>query len=177
MSNDEPDACDSIDRRTERALTEPLSVLTPDGTPVEDPDATIVAVVSHSGASYTVDVRAGRCECPDAEHRNPDGGCKHVRRARVALGREPVAARVLDTVDPDPQLGANAPGPAVATADGGIVDAGDDAVILDDGRDDDDDAGRPDGCACAGLGGELECFACHLEGFDEPNPDPPERDE
>jgi len=31
---------------------------------------------------------------------------------------------------------------------------------------------RPTACACWGQE-DLACFACHLEGFDEPNPNPP----
>jgi len=109
-----------LDDRTERALTEPLSAVSVDGTPLEG-DETIVSVVSHSGESYDVDVREGRCSCPDARHREPEGGCKHVRRARVALGRETVDARTLRAVDVDDTLGASAPGPRVATSDGGVV--------------------------------------------------------
>jgi hypothetical protein len=104
-----------IDDRTRRALTETLTVLTPDGTPVENPDRTSFSVTSASGATYTVDLASGDCECADAEYRAPAGGCKHVRRARLATGREPVPA----TVDTDPSLGEHVTAP-VAT-DGGVV--------------------------------------------------------
>jgi len=109
-----------LDDRTERALTEPLSAVSVDGTPLEG-DETIVSIESHSGESYDVDVREGRCSCPDMRHREPEGGCKHVRRARVALGRDTVDARTLRAVDVDDTLGASAPGPRVATSDGGVV--------------------------------------------------------
>ena len=56
-----------------RALTEPLSVLALEGTPVESRDATVVMVVSGTGESYHVDVREGRYTRPDAEY-NLNGG-------------------------------------------------------------------------------------------------------
>lgn len=165
-------ADDSIDiePRTRRALEEPLTVVALDGTPVEDPGATVVLVVSHSGEQYRVDARAGVCECPDSEHRDPDGGCKHVRRARAALDREPLDARVVAAVDVDEHLGANAPGPVVAASDGGteIIDAGNDGTIIDDEEDTDD--GRPDDCDCGAWNADegLPCWPCAREGFDEP---------
>jgi predicted nucleic acid-binding Zn finger protein len=164
MTQNEFDAPDSIDPRTERALTEPLTVLDHDETPVESRETTVVTVTSHSGKTYDVDAASGACSCPDARHREPEGGCKHVRRARVALGREPVAARTIRALEVDPQLGANAPGPRVATSDGGIIDAGDDGEIIDD------DDGRPEGCDCADFHDDaaLPCFECYREGFDQP---------
>ena len=156
-----------LDDRTERALEEPLSVVTLDGTPVESTDETIVMVVSHSGESYHVDAAVGRCECPDHKHR--DAECKHIRRARIELGQTTLDSRVLAAVDIDSQLGANTPGPQVATSDGGIIDAGDDGEILDESSDGSDD-GRPDDCDCgdwnAGLG--LPCWPCYREGFETP---------
>ena len=144
------DSSIEVDKRTERALTEPLSAVSVDGTPLEG-DETIVSVVSHSGESYQVDVREGRCTCRDFRHREPENGCKHVRRARVALGRDTVDARTLRAVDVDDTLGASAPGPRVVTSDGGVVggDVDDDtdeptvreavegAEILDEGEGDD----------------------------------------
>jgi hypothetical protein len=157
-----------VEPRTERALSEPLSVVSLDGTPVESTDETIVMVVSHSGESYHVDAEVGRCECPDHKHR--DAECKHIRRARIELGETTVDSRVLAAVDVNEQLGANAPGPRVATSDGGIIEAGDDGEILDE-QDPDDD--RPDDCDCgdwnAGL--DLPCWPCYRDGFEEPNPD------
>lgn len=170
MTNHEPDALDSIDRRTRRALVEPLTVLDHDEMPVENRETTVVTVTSASGTTYDVDVVTGACSCPDARHRSPEGGCKHVRRARVAVGAEPVDARTIRALDVDPQLGANAPGPRVATSDGGIVDAGDDGVVLDDDADADDDDGRPDDCDCGGFhdDAELPCWPCYRDGFETP---------
>jgi hypothetical protein len=170
-TNDAPDR-ESIEPRTRRALTEPLSVLSLDGTPVRDTEETIVQVVSHSGESYRVDVLEGRCTCPDAEYNlAPDESCKHARRARAVLGVEPVDSRVIDAVEVDENLGANAPGPVVATADGGIIDAGDEGVILDEGDE------RPEGCSCHSPEQELPCWPCYRRGFDVPNPEEPGADE
>ena len=169
MNHDEPDAPDRIDRRTERALAEPLTVLDHDETPVDDADTTIVTVTSASGSTYDVDVRAGACSCPDARHREPEGGCKHVRRARVALGRDVVDADTIRALDVDEQLGAFAPGPRVAVSDGGIVDAGDDAELVDDT---DADTERPADCDCVAFHDDaaLPCWPCWRDGFDEPHP-------
>jgi len=89
-----------LEKRTRRALEEYITILPNAG---NGDGETIVTAVSESGSSYTVDVREGRCGCPDSEHRNPDGGCKHLRRARFALGlrRVPEAPHV----DIDPRLG------------------------------------------------------------------------
>jgi hypothetical protein len=113
-----------IEKRSRRALTEAMSVVTVDGFPVDG--ETVVCVISSSGNSYTVDIREGRCECRDIEYNLPDGDrevCKHVERARVATGAEPIDATVVQSLgtEIDDQLGANASGPVVATSDGGAV--------------------------------------------------------
>jgi hypothetical protein len=121
----------SVDDRTRRAVAETLTVLTPDGTPVEDPDRICFSVTSASGATYIVNLASDDCDCADAEYRAPAGGCKHVRRARLATGRDAVPA----TVDADDQLGEHV---ATAATDGGVVPEAetDHAEIVDD----DDDA-------------------------------------
>ena len=162
--------------RSRRALTEPLSVVTLDGMPVDD--ETVVSVVSHSGENHTVDVVEGRCTCKDAEFNLPDGDrevCKHVERARVATGREVLDAAVIRHLgdEIDPQLGAHADGPTVATSDGGITVATDDGEIIDDDTDDEDEVEdtdeRPDDCECRRfeLGvDDLPCWACYRDGFE-----------
>jgi hypothetical protein len=159
-----------VEPRTERALSEPLSVVSLDGTPVESTDETIVMVVSHSGETYHVDAEVGRCECPDHEHR--DARCKHIRRSRVALGLQPVDSRVLAAVDVDATLGANAPGPIVATSDGGIIDAGDEGVVLDgdESTEESGQDGRPEDCDCGDWNAhaDLACWPCFRDGFEEP---------
>lgn len=164
--------------RSRRALTEPLSVVTLDGMPVDD--ETVVSVVSHSGENHTVDVVEGRCTCKDAEYNLPDGDrdvCKHVERGRVATGRQVLDAAVIRHLgdEIDPQLGAHADGPTVATADGGITVATDDGEIID-GDDDTDavedageDDGRPEDCECRRFetgGVDLPCWACYRDGFE-----------
>ncbi|QLG49106.1 hypothetical protein [Natrinema halophilum] len=122
---------DTLDERDVRALEEYLTVTPEIGRARGADDLTLVT--SQSGKEYLVDVREGVCECPDSEYRHPDGGCKHVRRARIAMGHETVDARTLAELDVDPRLGEHANGPRVATSDGGVTGAiaGDDAEILE----------------------------------------------
>jgi predicted nucleic acid-binding Zn finger protein len=113
---------DSIASRTRRALEEPLTVLTTDLKPIQDRGVDVVTVTSHSGSEYEVNVNDGRCTCPDWEYNlDDDEACKHLRRARIALGRESVSTDTIARLDVDANLGANAPGPAVATSDGGVI--------------------------------------------------------
>jgi len=145
-----------LEPRTRRALEESMSVLTPDFFPVTDKTRSVLSVTTGSGSTYHVDVREGRCTCPDQEHRNPEGGCKHLRRARIATGRTPVPAGVFGSVDIADDFGANVDASAkIATADGGIVNAG-------------DDDGRPDECDCLPSFDELPCWPCYRDGFDDP---------
>jgi predicted nucleic acid-binding Zn finger protein len=59
-------------------------------------------VVSHSGNEYLVDLREGRCSCPDAEYNlDPDEPCKHELRAALYAGR-------LDTTELREKLDATA---------------------------------------------------------------------
>jgi hypothetical protein len=122
----ERESQDSIDikPRLRRALEEPLSVVSVDGTPICG-DVSIVSVESHSGKSYTVDVREGRCNCRDAQYNlGDDQRCKHQIRAEIALGRSPVPVRAAETVDVDAVLGEHTDATLqFATADGGIIDA------------------------------------------------------
>lgn len=122
---------DQIEDRTRRALAERLTVLTPDGTPVENPNRTRFSVTSASGATYQVDLATESCDCADAEYRDPAGGCKHVRRCRLATGRDAVPT----AIDADDQLAEHVATPAT---DGGVVPEGetDHAEIVDDGAGD-----------------------------------------
>jgi len=133
-SSDKADGTDGsteLDKRDVRALTEVHSVLDDVGRARDAPD--LYLVVSGSGSEYMVDLRTESCECADARHRDPDGGCKHVRRAQFATGARDVPAWV-DTDGLDDQLGEHVSGARVAATDGGadIIDAGDDAEIVDD---------------------------------------------
>lgn len=107
MSTQESHGNESIEGRTERALTESM-VVHPEG-------GEIFTVVGENGnGEYRVDAREGRCTCPDHKHRGVR--CKHLRRVAFATGEVPVPEGV------DPLLGEHVDGPArpVAT-DGGVA--------------------------------------------------------
>lgn len=160
MTPNDTDANESIDldRRTRRAATECMTVMDDVGD-ARDAPGLFVVVGENGGGEYLVDTHTGACTCPDAEHRNPDGGCKHVRRARMASCETPVPAGV----DADDQLGdhVSADSTPRAVADGGeIVVAGDDGEILDETTDAQD--GDADPCECNGLDADrLVCFHCY----------------
>ena len=70
-----------LDERSRRARVEPMSVLAlGDG---------LYEVESGRGATYLIDVEAGRCTCPDHVFRNVR--CKHLRRVAIEIteGRTP----------------------------------------------------------------------------------------
>jgi predicted nucleic acid-binding Zn finger protein len=88
MTDYEPDGNERIDSRTERALTQYLTVLADVGRAKGADD--LFLVVSQSGTEYLVDRREGRCTCPDHEHRGVR--CKHLRRVAFATGERAVPA-------------------------------------------------------------------------------------
>jgi hypothetical protein len=51
----------------------------------------VYEIRSASGNRYTVDVAGGTCTCLDWQQREPDGGCKHLRRidAEIKAGDVP----------------------------------------------------------------------------------------
>lgn len=51
----------------------------------------VYEVHSESGNTYRVDVASGTCTCLDWQQREPDGGCKHLRRvdAEIKAGDVP----------------------------------------------------------------------------------------
>ncbi len=81
MSNEDCETKDSIETRTERALTECMTVL-PDHGRAEDAPGLFVVVGENCNGEYLVDTRTESCECKDAKYRDPEGGCKHIRRWR-----------------------------------------------------------------------------------------------
>ena len=116
MTDYEPDGNERIDSRTERALTQYLTVLADVGRATGADD--LFLVVSQSGSEYLVDTREGRCECDDHHYRGVR--CKHLRRVAFATGERPVPASV-DGVDP--QLGGHTDEtPRRAVSDGGVVE-------------------------------------------------------
>ncbi|MDQ2072829.1 hypothetical protein RBH20_09810 [Haloarcula sp. H-GB4] len=166
---------DSIADRTRRALEQYLTV-TPDVGQARGAEG-IALVTSQSGSEYIVDTLEGRCECRDAEYR--DVVCKHIRRARFAMGLDAIPADAVAACDVDPDLGQHCDAELrVAAADGGIIIAGDDGEILD-GDDEDvvdlseeyDEAPLAGTCIagherCAGISGmffgEFPCANCWL---------------
>jgi hypothetical protein len=123
MSNEDCESQDCIETRTERALTECMTVL-PDHGRAEDAPGLFVVVGENENGQYLVDARTGSCECKDAKYRDPEGGCKHLRRCRIATGESPVPAGALDEITVDSTFGVHVDAsPKFATADGGIIDA------------------------------------------------------
>lgn len=111
------EAVESLNDRDVRALTEYLLA-------VADGEG-LYRVYSEDGTEYRVDAREGRCTCPDAEHRDPEGGCKHVRRVAFATGERPIPEWAdRDALDPRLRDREGAAGGAQAVAaDGGTVTA------------------------------------------------------
>ncbi len=132
MSENESESQDCVDRRTKRALDECMTVLPNHGRAQGAPD--LFVVVGENGrGEYLVDTRTESCECKDAEYRDPEGGCKHLRRCRIATGETPVPADALGEVTIDDAFGAHVGASAkFATADGGIIDGSTGEVIEDD---------------------------------------------
>ena len=186
-SHDDKNVSD-VEPRTVRALEEYLTVM-PEHGRVKGADD-LVLVVSASQEEYVVDVHSGACECADASY-NLEGGelCKHARRARFALGRDAVPAEALETVDVEPNFGAFVGTDAVrvATPDGGVIEATDDAEVIDEEEDedtggvrdpyahrdedvdttplgtvDDEDEDEDECETCAELSAELPCFECWM---------------
>lgn len=86
----------TLDDRDARALTEPMDVY------ADDPatSATEVAVYN-DGQRHIVNPDAGFCDCDDWHYRQPDGGCKHVRRVQFERGdREIPQWATRDAIDP-----------------------------------------------------------------------------
>mgnify|MGYP006968414535 FL=1 len=124
-----------IEPRTRRALERVVTVTHTDGTPIREGESpTVVSVHSgNSGKEHSVDVREGRCTCND--HRHRETRCYHIRRARFALGAEPVPTETLAACDVHERFAEHAPGPVVATSDGGLVGGETDEDTDDDSTD------------------------------------------
>jgi len=130
-----------IEDRTRRALERVYSVLHTDNTPIEeDDDPSVVAVVSgHSARQHSVDVREDRCTCEDHQYRGVE--CAHLRRAKFALGVVPLDRDTLAACDVHHRFAEHAPGPVVATSDGGLVGRESDTVDDDSTDNDEPDSG------------------------------------
>ena len=104
-----------LGKRAVKALTEVMTVL--DDSLDHDLRDEEFLVVTPTG-TYRVDVMAGTCDCPDALHRAPDGGCKHRLRVAFARGERPIPGWAIRSAI-DEQLGQHlSASPRIATADG-----------------------------------------------------------
>jgi len=104
-----------FDERAAKALTESLSVL--DSRTFNQLRNEEFLVVSPTG-TYTVGAIAETCTCPDALHRAPEQGCKHLQRVAFARGERPIPGWV-DVEAIDSGLGQHlSASPLIATADG-----------------------------------------------------------
>jgi predicted nucleic acid-binding Zn finger protein len=140
-----------LEARTRRALEEYMTVL-------PEEETGLCRVYTESGSEYVVDAEDGACTCPDVRHNlGHDEACKHQRRARFALGLDAVPSDAVEALDVDESLGRHTDAELrFAAADGGIVEAGDDAVVVENGEEDDE-------CEeCAELS-DLPCFECYMQ--------------
>ena len=117
-SADRSDAVDAttgpgtFDERAAKALTESMTVLDDRLEDVRDEE---FRVYTPTG-TYTVDMVAETCDCPDALHRG--ARCKHQRRVDYARGAVPIPGWA-EREAIDPQLGQHlSASPRIATADG-----------------------------------------------------------
>jgi hypothetical protein len=131
-NDSETQDCIEIADRTRRALEEYMTVLPEFGRAADAPGLFVVVGENENG-EYLCDTRTGGCECKDAEYRDPEGGCKHVRRCRIVQGEKPVPAASLGDIEVDSSIGVHVDSsPKFTTADGGVIDAGDGAELIDD---------------------------------------------
>jgi hypothetical protein len=131
MSEKESQRQDCIDPRTRRALEECMTVL-PDHGRAEDAPGLFVVIGENERGEYLVDARTGSCECKDARYRDPEDGCKHLRRCRIATGESPVPANALGRIEIDSTFGDQVDTSAkFATADGGLIDGDTGKEIID----------------------------------------------
>jgi hypothetical protein len=92
-----------------------------------------IVVGENGNGEYLIDTRTQSCECKDARYRDPDGGCKHLRRVRIAQGDTPIPAQALGEITIDSIFGAQLDTSAkFATADGGLIDGDTGKEISDD---------------------------------------------
>jgi len=83
-----------IEPRTLRAATEHMTVI--------EEARSLFSVTTQSGSEYEVDLRLGVCSCADFRNREPEGGCKHLRRVRIEVGQvdtDALESRLAETAD------------------------------------------------------------------------------
>ncbi|MEE6210875.1 hypothetical protein U3A55_12020 [Salarchaeum sp. III] len=97
MSSAHPTTSAEVDRlpwteRTVRAAGECMVV--------HEPAPGLYDVYSEDGSRYRVEPDLGACECGDAQYRDPEHGCKHLRRVRLAIGAAQLPAGYQGRIDP-----------------------------------------------------------------------------
>jgi len=126
---------EDLDERDVRALTECMAVLSADG------DGLFTVIGENGNGEYLVDARFGSCECCDARHRDPEGGCKHARRVAFATGETVIPAWVdRDAVDPlvgehvegGPRFEVATVGETVAETPAVATDGGQEVTVADE---------------------------------------------
>lgn len=81
-------AVGQLDKRDVRALTEYLYAFDDLGWAADAEGCWLV--YAEDGTEHRVDAVEGACDCDDAFYRDPDGGCKHVRRVRFVTGEREI---------------------------------------------------------------------------------------
>lgn len=128
----------TVDSRTKRALAECMTVLPNHGL-ARDAPGLFVVIGENENGEYLVDSRTDSCDCDDMRYRDPDGGCKHLRRVRVLTGERPIPTWVPEVVDVDSRIGANVDkNVRFVQTDGGVISSPD--SDSDTGTDTDADA-------------------------------------
>lgn len=129
-----------IDDRTLKAATGPLRVTehAPGMFRVESrpnhPDP-------EKRSEYIVDLVEGACQCPDFQWRNPEGGCKHIRAAKIHTGKIPFPLlldqdeRNLMASKQEIEADADAEADAEVATDGGVQVSPADPIEVDDDQD------------------------------------------
>ena len=85
-----------IDDRTARAVREPMVVVPPSLAPAAN-----TFRVYTDAETHRVEAPSWSCSCSDYAYRHPDGGCKHVRRVKLATGVVAAPAELRPVSDPN----------------------------------------------------------------------------
>jgi len=105
--NDADDDVEQLSDRDVRALTEQMDIY------ADDPETTSEEIaIYNKGTRHIINPVVGFCDCKDMEYRQPEGGCKHLRRYEFELGGRDIPQWVdMDALDDSVS--------AKAVADGG----------------------------------------------------------
>lgn len=85
---DAPQSLCDLESRSVSALTEYLYAFDGHGWARDAPGCWVV--YAEDGTRYRVDVEQGACTCDDAFYRDPNGGCKHIRRVEFLIGEREI---------------------------------------------------------------------------------------